>query len=99
MRIPRRVTEIELPQFDLLNEVAARWRARGADVVNLGQALPGFPPPPVAVDAFQAALHDATAHVYSADAGLPELRAALASSLAADVNAVVRPDTEIIITA
>ncbi len=99
MRIPRRVSEIELPQFDLLNDVAARWRARGADVINLGQALPGFPPPQVAVEAFQAALHDPSAHIYSADAGIPPLRAALAASLVADVNAVVDPDTEIIITA
>jgi len=45
MRIPERVRAIELPQFDLLNDVAALWRARGADVITLGQALPGFAPP------------------------------------------------------
>jgi aspartate/methionine/tyrosine aminotransferase len=99
MRIPPRVSAIELPQFDLLNDIAARWRAQGADVINLGQALPGFPPPDVAVEAFQSALQNPSSHVYSADAGIPELRSALAASLAAECGAAIDPETEIIITA
>jgi aspartate/methionine/tyrosine aminotransferase len=98
MRIPERVRAIELPQFDVLNDVAARWRAQGADVITLGQALPGFAPPPCAVDALRKSLDDAAAHVYSSDAGIPELRAALATALAAH-GARVDPEREIIITA
>jgi aspartate/methionine/tyrosine aminotransferase len=98
MRLPERVRAIEQPQFDLLNNVAARWRARGADVINLGQALPGFAPPTVAIEAFHAAVNDASSHVYSADAGTPELRAALTRSLAT-LGGQVDPEREVIITA
>ncbi|SRR6266540_2380579 len=98
MRIPERVRAIELPQFDVLNDIAASWRARGADVIGLGQALPGFAPPPVALTALKAALDDPTTQIYSSDAGIPQLRHALARSLAA-LQATVDPEREIIITA
>ncbi len=98
MRIPERVRGIELPQFDVLNDIAARWRARGADVITLGQALPGFAPPVVAVSALQRSLADPSAHVYSADAGIAELRSALSNWLST-LGAQVDPEREIIITA
>lgn len=98
MRIPARVRAIELPQFDVLNDVAASWRARGADVISLGQALPGFPPPAAAIEALRRALDEPSSHVYSADAGTPELRRALARSVA-PLGGHVDPEREIIITA
>src|SRR5687767_764506 len=98
MRIPRRVREIELPQFDLLNDLGDRWQARGADVIRLGQALPGFAPPPVAVDALRNALDEGSSHIYSSDAGVPELRRALAASLTT-IGADIDDEREIIITA
>ena len=98
MRIPQRVRDIELPQFDLLNDLAAKWRARGADVISLGQGVPGFDPPSDAVAALRAALDDRAVHVYSTDAGLPELRRALAASLA-PLGGQVDDEEEIIITA
>jgi aminotransferase len=98
LRVPERVRAIELPQFDVLNDVAAGWRARGADVISLGQALPGFAPPALAVEALRKSLDDPAVHVYSSDAGTTELRAALARVLAND-GARVDPDREIIITA
>ena len=98
MHIPKRVRDIELPQFDILNDIAAKWRQKGADVITLGQGLPGFDPPRVAVDALRAAVGDGSSHIYSADAGIPELRAALTKSFA-PLGAGVDPDTEVIITA
>jgi aminotransferase len=98
VRIPERVRRIELPQFDLLNDIAARWRQKGADVITLGQGLPGFDPPAVAVDALHRALDEPSSHVYSSDAGIPELRQALADSLSF-LSARVDPESEIIITA
>jgi aspartate/methionine/tyrosine aminotransferase len=98
VRIPARVRDIELPQFDLLNDIASRWRSNGADVITLGQGLPGFDPPPVALQALREAVDDGSSHVYSADAGTPELRRALTRSLAT-LGATVDPDREVIITA
>jgi aspartate/methionine/tyrosine aminotransferase len=98
VHIPPRVRAIELPQFDILNDIAAKWRAKGADVITLGQGLPGFEPPAVAIDALRASLQDRATHIYSADAGTPELRSALAASLS-PLGARVDADREIIITA
>lgn len=98
MKIPQRVRDIELPQFDILNDIAAKWRARGADVIALGQGLPGFDPPARAIEVLRRALDERASHVYSTDAGLIELRRALAASLA-PLGAAVDPDNEVIITA
>jgi aspartate/methionine/tyrosine aminotransferase len=98
MRIPGRVRAIELAQFDLLNDIASSWHARGADVITLGQALPGFEPPREAIDALRQALSDSASHVYSSVAGIPELRAALARSLT-PLGATVDPESEVIVTA
>jgi len=98
MRIPSRVRGIELPQFDLLNDLAAGWRTKGADVITLGQGLPGFDPPSVAVEALRRSLDDPASHVYSTDAGIAPLRRALTASLR-PLQAEVDPDREVIITA
>jgi aspartate/methionine/tyrosine aminotransferase len=98
VKIPQRVRQIELPQFDLLNDIASKWRAKGADVITLGQGLPGFDPPRMAIDAFHAALDEASSHIYSSDAGIPELRHALAASLT-PLQANVDPEREVIVTA
>jgi aspartate/methionine/tyrosine aminotransferase len=96
--VSRRARHVSEAQFDALKLKAAELRAAGHDVVNLGQAVPGWGPPPSALDAAMAAMHDADTHLYSADAGLPELREALAAKLRATHDADVTAD-DIIITA
>jgi aspartate/methionine/tyrosine aminotransferase len=98
VHIPARVRQIELPQFDVLNEIAATWRAKGADVITLGQGLPGFDTPHVAIEALRAAAADGSSHIYSADAGLLDVRTALARSLT-PLGAEIDPKDEVIITA
>ena len=66
---------------DSLNRERLCLEAQGRTVINLGQAVPDFGPPPVAVDAARRALEEPSVHVYSPDPGLPELRAAVAHSL------------------
>ena len=92
-RIPSRVTDIAVAQFDLLNIRAAELRAQGHHVISLGQALPWFGPPASAIAAAQQALATSDAHIYSVDAGLIGLRQALCNKLGN-----VRPD-EVIVTA
>ncbi len=99
IKIPAHIASISAPQFDVLNELAARRRARGGEVDNLGQALPGFRPPPVAIASLQQSLTDGESHIYSSVAGTPALREALAERLAADFGADIRPLEEIVITA
>ena len=99
LRLPKRTQEIAIPQIDVLNARAAALRAAGKDVISLGQALPGFPPPPAALTAAEAALHNPETHIYSADAGLLQLRQALVARLQEDNGIHVDAENEIIITA
>jgi aspartate/methionine/tyrosine aminotransferase len=96
--ISDRARRISEAQFDSLKLKAAELRAAGHDVINLGQAVPGWGPPPSALTAAAGALEDPEAHLYSADAGLPELRHALAAKLRQAHGADVTAD-EIIVTA
>lgn len=91
-----RVKGLVLPPFDVLNQKAAALRRRGAPVISLGQALPGFPPPPSALEAVRLALTDPETHRYSPDAGLLSLREALGEKLSAEFDIDVTPDGVIV---
>jgi aminotransferase len=99
MRIPERIQSIAPPAMDLLNAQAERLRREGADVISLGQGVPGFPMVSGAMEMARQALEETDTHVYSADAGLLPLRQALSATLAEESGAEVGPETEIIITA
>ena len=86
-----------LPPFDPLNQRAAALRAQGHHVISLGQALPFFPPPPVALAAAGAAVSRSDVNRYATDPGLLSLRTALALRLAPG-GQEVGPD-DLIITA
>ncbi|MEP6918840.1 MAG: aminotransferase class I/II-fold pyridoxal phosphate-dependent enzyme [Acidobacteriota bacterium] len=96
--IPRRVAGMLLPPFDTLKLKAAKLRADGHDVISLGQAVPGFGPPDAAVEAARLALSRPETHLYSADAGLLTLRAALCAAFRTHHQIEAVAD-EIIITA
>lgn len=76
-----RIRAIDLPPFDPLNRRAAELRRQGHHVISLGQAVPSFPPPPVALDAARAAVDVPDTHIYATDPGLPSLRRVLAERL------------------
>jgi aspartate/methionine/tyrosine aminotransferase len=96
--IPSRVADISLPPFDVLNTRAADLRAQGRDVITLGQGVPGFGPPPGAIDAARRALSDPATHLYCADAGVLSLREALCARLA-DHHGIDAAPGDLIITA
>lgn len=95
--IASRTSGIVEAEFDLMNRLAARLRGEGHHIVNLGQGLPPFGPPPIAVEAFAAALAKPEMHRYSGNAGLLVLREALSAQLKRHEGIDVEPD-EIIIT-
>jgi len=96
--ISARARSLVVPPFDALNQKAAALRARGHHVISLGQAVPGFPPPPVAIDAARRALTDSDTHRYSADAGLVGLREALCDRFKDTLGIDSGPD-DLILTA
>jgi aminotransferase len=96
--VSSRVSGLVVPPFDELNQKAAGLQRQGHDIINLGQAVPGFGPPASAIDAARRALTEAATHRYSADAGLLTLREALCGTFESERTTDVRSD-EIIITA
>lgn len=98
IRIPPRAARITQAQFDVLNTRAGELSAQGHSVISLGQALPGFGPPPSALAAARDALARPETHIYSADAGLKSLREAVCGALGASERIDATPE-ELIITA
>ena len=96
--IPTRVRSIELPPFDPLNIRAAELRAAGHHVISLGQALPFFAPPDVAIAAARAALDRPETNTYSTDPGFISLRTILAARLA-ETMGVKASASDLVITA
>lgn len=94
----RRARAIRLAQFDQLNARGAALRSAGHAVISLGQAIPGFGPPPVAAHALSDAVGQPDSHLYSSDAGLERLRTLLCARLA-ETAAVDATPADVIITA
>lgn len=73
-----RSLDIGRPPIAEINALAARRRAEGADLVDLGQAVLGLPPPASALAQVRRHLEAGGVHGYSPDPGLPEVREAVA---------------------
>ena len=98
--IPHRVRSVAMPPIDALNTRMAEINAAGGDVISLGQSVPFFGPPPEMIEAVRDALDSfgPRLHTYGPDAGIPELREALARKLT-DFNGVeVDPDRQLLVT-
>ncbi len=96
---PTRASQLAEPWIDTLNGRADALRKAGAPVVSLGQAVPGFPPPPAAVRAAARAIEAGEADGYTADAGIRELRDATAGWLQSVAGGNADPADGLIITA
>jgi aspartate/methionine/tyrosine aminotransferase len=96
--VSARARSLVFPPFDILNQKAAALRQAGHRVISLGQAVPGFPPPPAALEAAHRALADSNVHRYSADAGLLSLREAFGDRLREHLHVDATSD-EVIVTA
>ncbi|MCT8331535.1 pyridoxal phosphate-dependent aminotransferase [Albidovulum sediminis] len=92
-----RIAEVELSEILQISEAAAAMKRAGRDVISLGTGEPDFPTPPhVVAAAHEAALRGET--TYTATAGTPALRAAIAEACARDNG--YRPEpAEVIVSA
>ncbi len=78
-----RTRAIERPPIFAVNRLAAELAAEGMDLINLGQAVLGMPPPGGAAAAVRALLERGDPHGYSPDPGLPAALDAVAAFLRA----------------
>ena len=98
--IPHRVRSVAMPPIDALNTRMAEINAAGGDVISLGQSVPFFGPPPEMIEAVRDALDSfgPRLHTYGPDAGIPELREALARKLTDFNDVEVDPDRQLLVT-
>ena len=98
--IPDRVRSVAMPPIDALNTRMIQMNAEGGDVISLGQSVPFFGPPPQMLDAVRDAIDNfgPRLHTYGPDAGIPELRHALARKLREFNRVSFDPDTQLLVT-
>jgi alanine-synthesizing transaminase len=84
--------------FSEVNEMKARARARGEDIIDFGMGNPDTPPPQHIIDKLIEAAGDPKAHRYSASRGIPGLRRANAAYYGRRFGVDIDPDGETIVT-
>ncbi len=84
--------------FNIVNELKAKARARGEDIIDFGMGNPDQPTPQHIVDKLvEAALRNNT-HRYSMSKGIPRLRRAIASWYKTRYDVDLDPESEAIVT-
>ncbi|MEE2698767.1 MAG: LL-diaminopimelate aminotransferase [Pseudomonadota bacterium] len=84
--------------FAEVNDMKARARAEGADIIDFGMGNPDLPTPPHIVQKLVEAVQDSKTHRYSQSRGIPGLRKAISSYYEQRFKVEVDPETETIVT-
>ncbi|HWP49932.1 MAG TPA: aminotransferase class I/II-fold pyridoxal phosphate-dependent enzyme [Candidatus Limnocylindrales bacterium] len=84
--------------FSIVNELKMEARRQGEDIVDLGMGNPDLPTPKHIVDKLCEAAYNPKNHRYSASAGIPNLRKAIADWYARRYQVELDPDTEVVTT-
>ena len=90
-RVSRRIGGIEESATLAIDAKAKALKSAGEDVIVFGAGEPDFPTPDHIVEAAAAACRDVVNHHYTPVAGLPALRAAIATKTARDSAYTVEP--------
>lgn len=84
--------------FNIVNELKAKARARGEDIVDFGMGNPDQPTPRHIVDKLVEAAQRNDTHRYSMSRGVPRLRRAICNWYGARYDVDLDPETEAIVT-
>jgi len=84
--------------FAEVNEMKARARAAGEDIIDFGMGNPDQPPAPHIIEKLRETILDPKVHRYSNSRGIPGLRKALSAYYARRFNVEVDPESETIVT-
>ena len=96
-RVSARLGAISESATMAISNRAKEMRTEGRDVISFGAGEPDYETPAHIVEAAVAAARDAANHKYSANAGLPELRAAIARRTSSD-NALSVSPSQVLVT-
>jgi len=84
--------------FSIVNELKARARARGEDIVDFGMGNPDRPPPRHIVDKLVEVAQRSDTHRYSMSRGIPRLRRAICEWYRRRYGVELDPESEAIVT-
>ena len=84
--------------FAEVNEMKARARARGEDIIDFGMGNPDLPTPSHIVDKLAETVRDPRTHRYSSSRGIPGLRRALAAYYQRRFDVELDAEQEVIVT-
>ena len=84
--------------FAEVNEMKARARAKGEDIIDFGMGNPDSPTPRHIVDKLVEAVQNPRTHRYSVSRGIPGLRRALSDYYERRFGVPINPETEAVVT-
>lgn len=84
--------------FNIVNELKAKERAQGADIIDFGMGNPDRPTPQHIVDKLVAVAQKGNAHRYSVSKGIPRLRRAICRWYQNRYCVELDPDSQAIVT-
>ncbi len=84
--------------FNIVNELKAKARKRGEDIIDFGMGNPDQPTPQHIVDKLTEAAQRPDTHRYSMSRGIPRLRKAIANWYHDKFEVFLDPETEAIVT-
>jgi alanine-synthesizing transaminase len=84
--------------FNIVNELKAKARKRGEDIIDFGMGNPDQPTPQHIVDKLTEAAQRPDTHRYSMSKGIPRLRRAIAHWYREKFEVELDPETEAIVT-
>ncbi|KFI21826.1 alanine transaminase [Nitrosococcus oceani] len=84
--------------FNIVNELKAKARARGEDIIDFGMGNPDQPTPKHIVDKLVEAAQRPDTHRYSVSRGIPRLRRAICQWYRKRYNITLDPESEAIVT-
>ncbi|SFC98696.1 alanine-synthesizing transaminase [Thiohalospira halophila DSM 15071] len=84
--------------FNIVNDLKAKARARGEDIVDFGMGNPDQPTPRHIVDKLVEAAQRNNTHRYSVSRGIPRLRRAISQWYADRYDVAIDPENEAIVT-
>ena len=89
-----RIERLPTYVFAITNELKAKARSKGEDIIDFGMGNPDQPTPPHIVEKMVEVARRADTHRYSASRGIPRLRRAITSWYKDRYGVTLDPETE-----
>lgn len=84
--------------FNIVNDLKAKARAQGEDIIDFGMGNPDQPAPPHVIEKLIEAAQRPDTHRYSVSRGIPRLRKAICDWYQRRFDVTLDPETETIVT-